>query len=107
MPIIRAEHDQEFYIALNTTVNDARLSYKARGILAYLLSKPNDWKVIITDLANQSTDGVKAIRAGLQELIEYGYAQRKSVRDDKGRIIEWEYTIYEIPLSDFGNLDST
>jgi hypothetical protein len=107
MPIIRAKHDREFYIATNATVNDSRLSFKARGILSYLLSKPDDWKVIVSDLVHRSTDGERAIRAGLQELTDCGYAQLKAVRNNKGRITEWEYTIYETPLCGFSNVDSS
>lgn len=99
MPIIRAKHEQEYYVAANATANDSSLSYKARGILAYLLSKPDDWKVLLSDLVSQSTDGERSIRSGLGELLNLGYAQRKAVRDANGRFLEWEYTIYEIPLS--------
>jgi hypothetical protein len=107
VPIIRTNHERDFFIASNAASSDPRLSYKARGILMYLLSKPDNWKVIIADLAKQSPDGERAVRAGMQELIDHGYTQRKAVRDSKGRFIEWEYTIFESPLCQKGNLDTS
>ena len=107
LPIVKVHHDKDFYQATNATVNDARLSFKARGILAYLLSKPDHWKVVIADLVNHSTDGERAVRAGLRELKGYGYARQTKIRDERGQFIEWEYTIYECPDAHNGNLDST
>jgi hypothetical protein len=55
---------------------DQRLSYKARGILYYLLTKPEGWKGQLYDLVQQSNeDGIKAIRSALKELVKYGYAE--------------------------------
>jgi hypothetical protein len=52
---------------------DDRLSFKAKGILGYLLTKPDGWKVIVKDLCNHSTDGERAVYSGLNELRKYGY----------------------------------
>jgi hypothetical protein len=45
--IIRVERDRKHpYTIINDTfANDARLSFAARGVLAYLLTKPNDWQI--------------------------------------------------------------
>ena len=81
-----------------TFLEDTRLSYKTKGILAYLLSKPDNWKVIVGNLVNSSKDGKKAVYAGLKELSQFGYYKKVPIRDEKGRkIIRWESTIYEIP----------
>lgn len=81
-------------------LEDTRLSYKAKGILAYLLSKPDNWKVIVGNLVNYSTDGKASVYAGLKELKECGYYQKIPVRDDAGhRIARWESTVYEVPVS--------
>jgi hypothetical protein len=107
VPIIRANNDRDFFIASNAAARDPRLSYKARGILMYLLSRPDDWKVIITDLVKQSTDRERAVGTGLRELRNLGYIKQKAVRDSKGRFVEWEYTIFESPLCQKGNLDTS
>jgi len=79
-------------------LDDERLSFKAKGILAYLLSKPDNWKVIVKDLINHSADGKTAIYSGLRELKKYGYYKKEPVRDEFGqRIAYWESVIYESP----------
>lgn len=93
-------------------LEDTRLSYKAKGMLAYLLSKPDNWKVIVTNLVNNSTDGKASIYAGLKELKDCGYYEKKPIRNEDGtRIMRWESTVYEVPISlltdfqDIENLD--
>lgn len=81
-------------------LEDERISYKAKGILAYLLSKPDNWKVIVGNLMNYSTDGKAFVYAGLKELKECGYYEKVPIRDETGqRIAYWESTVYEIPVS--------
>jgi len=78
-------------------INDKRLTWKARGVLLYLLSKPDDWRVIIADLINQSPQGESAVRSAIRELREAGYIQREVVRE-KGKIVGGMYTVYERPI---------
>ncbi len=67
--IIRVKKCQNNFVMMDKTfLEDTRLSFKAKGILAYLLSKPDNWKVIVGNLVNSSTDGKKAIYSGLKEL---------------------------------------
>jgi hypothetical protein len=80
-------------------LDDKRLSFKAKGILAYLLSKPDNWKANITHLSKVSKDGRGSIRTGLQELEEYGYLTRRPIRNEDGTIKEWESIICEIPTT--------
>jgi len=79
-------------------LSDPLLSWKAKGLLTYLLSKQDDWKVILTDLVRQSTDGEASVRQGLKELGAGGYLLRVRRADRKsGRFIAWEMTIFETP----------
>ena len=48
--IIRAPRRHRFVILDQRAVDDTRLSWAARGLLAYLLSRPDDWRVLINDL---------------------------------------------------------
>ena len=79
-------------------LEDERLSFKAKGILGYLLSKPDNWKVIVGDLVKRSTDGKASVYSGLNELKKYGYYAKRPVRNDKGIIVRWESTVYESPV---------
>jgi hypothetical protein len=97
--IIRVEHNKDNpYVVMNKTgLNDPRLSFKAKGILSYLLSKPDDWQVYVSHLATQAADGKGAVRSGIKELIKYGYAKFERHQDKRGRFTHSTYTIYEVP----------
>ena len=76
---------------------DPKLSYKAKGILAYLLSRPDNWIINISDVVNHSPDGEFAIRTGIKELIIAGYVQRKVERNERHQIVRWVIEVYEQP----------
>ena len=99
--VIRVQKRPNNFVMMDKSfLEDTRLSYKAKGILAYLLSKPDNWKVIVGNLVNYSTDGKASVYAGLKELKECGYYEKVPVRNEQGtRITRWESTVYEIPLS--------
>jgi hypothetical protein len=76
----------------NETLQDPSLSFKAKGVLAYLLSKPDGWKPQAADIANHSTDGPSAIASAVKELREQGYAElQKHIRN--GRVTEWRLIV--------------
>lgn len=73
--IVRPEKRENPYAQIdNRPLRDKRLSWRARGILAYLLTWPNDWKVMTANLVNQGTEGRDAVRAAFKELALFGYA---------------------------------
>ena len=86
MPFYRANKDKDNpYVMVNKQfVNDKKLSAKAKGILLYLLSKPDDWKVYQKDIVNHMDDGRTAIKNGIEELVDQGYIERKKARSEKG-----------------------
>lgn len=99
MTIIRiAKKTQPYTMVSNDTIRDERLSWKARGILCYLLSLPDDWEIYVSELINHSPDGDTSLRSGLQELQTLGYLSRAQTRDKHGRISGYEYTAYERPI---------
>lgn len=81
----------------NHLLHDSNLSWKAKGILAYLLSLPDDWKVYETELVKHSRDGIDGLRSGINELIENGYIHRTRSRCDRGKFGGYEYSVYEVP----------
>lgn len=96
--IIRVQKRPSSFVLIDKSfLEDTRLSYKAKGILAYLLSKPDNWKVIVSNLVNYSVDGKASVYAGLKELRECGYYEKVPIRNDKGHFIRWESTVYECP----------
>lgn len=109
--VIRVRKRPNNFVMLDKTfLEDDRLSFKAKGILAYLLSKPDNWKVIVGNLVKYSKDGKSAVYAGLKELKECGYYVKTPIRSEDGRrISRWESTVYEMPdslLTDFQEIDN-
>jgi len=81
-------------------LNDERISWKAKGLHAYLMSKPNDWRVIFSDLVKHATDGPYSVRATLNELRRFGYARLEAVKN--GRLFCGScWTVYEWPAQFF------
>ncbi len=71
----------------SATVTDAALSFKARGILVYLLDKPAGWDVRSASIAADSPDGKAAVQAGLRELARAGYYRIERRRLLDGRLV--------------------
>ncbi|KKL58194.1 hypothetical protein LCGC14_2227850 [marine sediment metagenome] len=86
-----------YFLAHTSTINDSRLSNRAKGLLCYLISKPDNWYVNYKDLVNSSQDGITAVRSTIRELIETGYLVRSQLRQDNGRFGFYDFTIYEKP----------
>jgi hypothetical protein len=95
--IFKKGSKSHFIIIDNAAILDAKLSFRAKGILLYLMSRPDDWKVYESEVAEHSIDGIKSVRSGIKELIDAGYIIRNSLRNEKGRFQGYEYLVYDIP----------
>lgn len=96
--IIRVKKGQDPYARIDKVpINDKRLTWKARGVLLYLLSKPDDWQVIIQDLINQSPQGETVIKSVIRELKKHNYLKSVILREN-GKITGHEYQVYERPI---------
>ena len=94
MIVNRVEKIGNFTTIDNGYLNDEDLSFKAKGILTYLLSLPDDWVVHIEQIVTKSKDGISSFRTGLSELVDKGYLKRYPIKED-GVIIRWEAEINE------------
>ena len=65
--------DITFTRIANDTLWDKRLSWGARGLLAYVLSKPDKYDMTYADLKRNSPAKDKALKTILQELSDFGY----------------------------------
>lgn len=97
--IMRAKHDKSnaFFVASRAMFQDERLSWAARGVLGYLLSKPDNWETRTADLVRQSPGGRRLVAHVLRELKAYGYMERIRVRDDKTGRFTYITVVYESP----------
>ncbi|WP_334328419.1 helix-turn-helix domain-containing protein [Companilactobacillus sp. HBUAS59699] len=97
MAIVRAKRKTNFTIIGNTGLKDKRLSLKAKGLLAYMLSLPDDWTFYETELMEHSKDGRDSVRKGLQELEKSGYLVRFQKREGKGKFGPKDWKVYDEP----------
>lgn len=83
----------------NATVVRARaLSFQARGVLAFLLSLPDEVASMNAEtIAAQSPDGKAKVLSALKELRAAGYLVTERVRLSSGQSVTCQ-TVYEIPV---------
>ncbi len=105
--VIRAPRRHRFVVIDQRAVEDNRLSWAARGLLCYLLSRPDDWKVLVNDLRKRGNLGRDGIYRLLRELRTLGYARFQRLRDKTGRIRGGIYYIREIADSPDPQLPDT
>jgi hypothetical protein len=72
------------------------LSYRARGILLEILSRPDNWRVSADSLARGGCEGRHAILTALKELREFGYMKTEKRQNEQGRF-ETVSIVYDIP----------
>jgi len=100
MTIRRAPDDlrDSFTIIDNRTLGNKDLSWEARGMLSYLLSKPSTWTVQPNSLIQQSPSAKRdKVYEILNELESLGYLKSQQIHDDAGRFVKVERWVYELP----------
>ena len=104
MSIIRAPRPEgNFYLLSKSISEDGRLSWAARGLLVFLLGKPDHWEISVAHLRGETATSAKptgrdGVYGLLQELINAGYVQRHQGRQDNGLLGEINYLVSESPL---------
>ena len=95
----------DYTVISNVFLRDEKLSLKSKGLLAYVLSLPNDWVLYVSELANHHKDGTSAIYSAFKELTELGYVRRKRERID-GKLGGIDYIISETPILENLNVEN-
>ena len=105
--ITRIIKSKDFTTIANDLLQDRRLSWKAKGLMAYVLSLPDDWQFSIDGLAVFSSDGKTVVRNALNELKEFGYLTVSKItpKDSKKGRFEYVYEFRETPKTRSGFLD--
>lgn len=95
---VQKNKDNPFVMIDKRPLENPSMTWQAKGMLAYLLSKPDDWEINMRHLIKQSKNGRDATYTIMGELISSGHCGREKVRDDGGKVIGTEYTVSETPL---------
>lgn len=90
--------DDPFTRVPNATLNDSRLDLKTRGLLVFMLSKPDGWTFRERALADQTGVSREQIRTALAKLVDAGYVRRvRRIVDGKPRI---ETQVFDVAQSE-------
>lgn len=81
----------------NVFLRDKELSLKAKGLLATILSLPENWDFSIKGICATIKEGTTAVYSAIDELKEHGYCKVVTNRNEKGMIVGNDYTFYEDP----------
>lgn len=99
MTIVRmAKRDEPYAQICRSTLQDERLTYEAMGMLANLLSRPQNWRISATQL--QRHCGRDKVYRILNELIEARYIKKQVIRNEAGVFVDTEYVVYETPFTE-------
>ena len=93
--IFRQKLTRNFTTIPNDLLKNSELSWKAKGIHAYLLSLPETWIVRLNHLKSISTDGYDSTVAGVHELLDEKYLWRRPCCGENPG--GWEYYVYQYP----------
>ena len=99
MQVFRVEKNKNYTTMSNYHLRDKKLSYKAKGLLSFMLSLPNTWDYSMNGLVSVSKENIGSIRTILHELEENRYLIRSRYQNNKGQF-QYEYSIYEHPYTE-------
>jgi hypothetical protein len=95
--IIRAKKTNNYSVISNVGIRDERLSLRARGLYAFILTKPDDWQITVKGLYSELVEGRDAIRVTLMELRTAGYITSEPTRKGSGEFSN-DLVLNEKPL---------
>lgn len=99
LSIIRLQKHTDKYVILDKTfLEDPNLSLRLKGFLAYCLAKPDHWQFRVLQLASVLKEGRDAIRAIIDEGIEYGYIDAVQNKGADGKFLSYDYVVREVPI---------
>lgn len=94
--VFKIEKNKNYTIMSNYHLRDKNLSLKAKGLLSFMLSLPENWDYSLSGLIAVCKEQESSIKSTLKELKEAGYLVIEKVRGEKG-YFEYNYLIYELP----------
>jgi len=108
MEFIRIKHHKADFLVVNKAPfrDDNRLSWRAKGILGFLLCLPNNWELNRKEASNHAKDGITSFNEGIKELSTCGYCKILPVKDSQGKFRGFDYIISEIPNLNQLDLDN-
>lgn len=98
MSVFKIEKNKNYTVMSNYHLRDRNLSYKAKGLLSFMLSLPEEWDYSMRGLEAISRESIKSIRNVLHELEDNKYLIRTRMQGEHGKFY-YDYSIYETPYN--------
>lgn len=102
--VIKSPRTKENFLVLSNEILTADISYRAMGLVAYILSREEDWTILDlrrVDLGKNSYLGRDAIYSILNELLEAGFVSRERFRCEGGKYAGITYYISDRAFEGF------
>lgn len=97
MTILRRKHTSRYAALPNAIWEDERIGIDEKGVLGYLLSRPPNWNVHLSQVARAMRVGKDRMQRIFRALIAAGYVTRETIRNANGVIIALEYVVSDEP----------
>lgn len=97
MSVIRIKKTENYVVLAKECLENPNLSFKAKGLWAYCMGRPNDWEFKIIHLIKVSKDGEDAIYSAIKELEQEGYC-KKMQPNKNGKFQSVDYEMYEVSI---------
>ncbi|MGB4311292.1 MAG: helix-turn-helix domain-containing protein [Natronincolaceae bacterium] len=89
----------KFTIVPNQIMDDPTISFRAKGVYAYLRSKPDNWEYRVQNITRAGKEGRDAIQTAIKELESAGYIERVANQVEGGKYNGWIWYVYETPIN--------
>ncbi|SEI01329.1 hypothetical protein [Tardiphaga sp. OK245] len=97
MTIIRRKHSSRYASFPNSIWEDGRIGVDEKGVLGYLLSRPPNWSVHLSQVGRVMGVGKDRMQRIFRTLIAAGYVTRETIRNENGSFVALEYVIRDKP----------
>lgn len=97
--VIRVNKTNNYTVMSNYHLREHEMSLKAKGLLSFMLSLPDNWDYSINGLVAICKENETAIKSTLNELKDFGYLNVTKLMPNESKTgrIEYLYDIYEEP----------
>lgn len=98
MSVLIQENNANFTKIANSLIVDKSLSNGAKVLYCYLRSKPNQWKIINSDIENSLNISQDSIAKYFKELLDNGWIERSKEKNEKGLFTGgYDYILFDLP----------
>lgn len=103
--VLRTHRNENFKTVSCVVLDDRELSFRAKGVHFYLITRPDNWSFSMGQVMSMSTEGSVAFSQAIKELKARGYLKTSKRKGPEGKFI-WTWDIYEIPYLDFHSMET-